>query len=159
MNPEFDKFLVDLKIINNIPKNGKLIIEDNCLIIDNNTWISSLYRKWYKYNRRDTISYLKDLYNRIFQLVDKWMSYNILNPEKKIDSRDYILYYNYKNNLIYIKDGLFKSKIGIKNLIGTYTDDTEMVKELSSLIVQINNYYERINKCIQDNSNKTITKN
>ena len=87
------------------------------------------------------------------------MNNNILNPNKKLDSRDYILFFNLKNNLVYLKDALFSSKIGLKNLIGTYNDDLEMVKDLSSLIIQINDKYEKMCKCIQSNSNKTVTKN
>ena len=49
-----------------------------------------------------------------------------------------------KNNLVYLKDALFSSKIGLKNLIGTYNDDLEMVKDLSSLIIQINDKYENV---------------
>tara|TARA_B100000900_G_C20260515_1_gene585808 strand:+ start:186 stop:665 length:480 start_codon:yes stop_codon:yes gene_type:complete len=159
MNTEFDKFLVELKIINNIPINGKLIIENNCLIIDHNTWLSTLYRKWNNHSRKNSIAYLKLLYFNVFELVDKWMNNNILNPNKKLDSRDYILFFNLKNNLVYLKDALFSSKIGLKNLIGTYNDDLEMVKDLSSLIIQINDKYEKMCKCIQSNSNKTVTKN
>lgn len=159
MDTEFDKFLVELKIINNIPINGKLIIENNCLIIDNNTFLSTIYRKWYRHSRKDTISHLNILYSSVFSMIDKYLDSHLLKPNFKIDAKDYLVFYDMKNKLIYLKDALFSSKIGIKNLIGTYNDDNNMVKDLSSLIIKINDYYEKVSICIQSNNNKSIIKN
>ena len=142
---EIDKILVDLKVIANIPPNGKIYIEDNTISVDHNTYISVIYRYWYQNNRIKTIVYLKSLYKQIKNICDSLINNRIMQPTNKdIYQKDYIIYINNKNNLIYIKDGLIRSKFGLKNLVKTYHKDSVIVEELSDIILFADEYINKI---------------
>ena len=152
---EIDKILVDLKVISNIPPNGKIYIENDTISVDHNTFISVIYRYWYQNNRIKTIVYLKNLYKEIKNISDEIMDNRIKqNSNKNIYQKDYIIFINYKNNLIYIKDGLIRSKFGLKNLVKTYHNDSIIVEELSNIILIADEYISKI-KNIIDQLSKT----
>ena len=137
-----NQILIDLQVIKQLGENDKLavILEPGItkLYVDSYSYFSTLTRKYFGYNRNNTIQYLEkltgDIKNYYTFLVDG-------------------LHTELINNLI---NALKEAIKGLQNLKITYIKDSIITAKLTLIIGEFNNYksqLERVNTNVCENIN------
>jgi len=117
------KILNDLKTINTIDKNDKLIIEEDEIIIHPYSSTRSFVRWWNNYSRVESINFLKNLYDSISLYIIDLTSISIktdINMKKRKHRK---LKREANKNKIELIKACKESKQGLLHLIITYKDD------------------------------------
>lgn len=126
-----DYYYLNLNILSQIQKNDKLgltTINNNLkLIIDKSMYISSITRYYNGYNRIAVIEYLKHFTNNLEKYIE-------LLVKGKLN--------DYNETIIPIIENAIK---GLENLKKTYINDSNMVSEISLIIIKFNNYINHLN--------------
>ena len=128
-----DELILELKIISNIAKGGKLTSENGKLKIDDRYNFQGLRRQYNGDSREKSIELLSILLNRIYDYIDLLIESD--NKEK------------IKNNLTKFENELKNTIIGLENLKSTYQGHVETISKLDIIIdniktkiTEINNY-------------------
>ena len=128
-----DELILELKIISNIAKGGKLTSENGKLKIDDRYNFQGLRRQYNGDSREKSIELVSNLLNRI---------YDYINLLIESDNKEKI-----KNNLTKFENELKNTIIGLENLKSTYQGHVETISKLDIIIdniktkiTEINNY-------------------
>lgn len=137
-----DYFYVNLNTLSQIEEYDKLGLKniDNevKLIVDKGSYVSFITRKYNGYDRLSVINYLKDFINKLEKYVDLLVKGNLEDYAKVIIS--------------IIKTAL----IGLTNLKTTYVDDSNIVSEISLIIIKLESFIQQLNEitivlnCVND---------
>lgn len=137
-----DYFYVNLNTLSQIEEYDKLGLKniDNevKLIVDKGSYLSFITRKYNGYDRLSVINYLKDFINKLEKYVDLLVKGNLEDYAKVI--------------LPIIKTAL----IGLTNLKSTYVDDSNIVSEISLIIIKLESFVQQLNEitivlnCVND---------
>jgi hypothetical protein len=126
-----DYYYLNLNILSQIEENDKLgltSINNNIkLIVDKSSYISPITRYYNGYNRNDVIDYLKDFTNRLEKYIELLVKGNLND---------------YNETIIPIIKNSLK---GLDNLKNTYSSDSNIVSELSLIIIKFNNFINQLN--------------
>ena len=126
-----DYYYLNLNILSQIEENDKLgltNINNNIkLIVDKSSYISPISRYYNGYNRNNVIDYLKDFTNRLEKYIDLLVKGNLSD---------------YNETIIPIIENSLK---GLDNLKNTYSSDSNIVSELSLIIIKFNNFINQLN--------------
>lgn len=126
-----DYYYLNLNILSQIEENDKLgltSINNNIkLIVDKFSYISPITRYYNGYNRNDVIDYLKDFTNRLEKYIELLVKGNLTD---------------YNETIIPIIKNSLK---GLDNLKNTYSSDSNIVSELSLIIIKFNNFINQLN--------------
>jgi len=126
-----DYYYLNLNILSQIEENDKLgltSINNNIkLIVDKYSYISPITRYYNGYNRNDVIDYLKDFTNRLEKYIELLVKGNLSD---------------YNETIIPIIKNSLK---GLDNLKNTYSSDSNIVSELSLIIIKFNNFINQLN--------------
>lgn len=125
----FTDVICNLKKINEIKINEKLIIYGNKIEIDNR-YLQFITRWYCTNNRLQTLEFIKKLYQKSFYYSNNLIKFN----SYKKDNDSLILY----DRLKLLTDSLENSIDGLNNLKNTYINDIMFVKETEELISNIN---------------------
>jgi hypothetical protein len=115
-----NKIISDLKFLTSIKQNDK--INTRSLYLQTDGILTSIMRTLSFDNRHNTLIFIRDTVNSAFQLLSYYE-----DSQKKSDVA-------MCNNIIH---DLIKSKIGLNNLISTYTYDTNFVCNVQTVIQTI----------------------
>jgi hypothetical protein len=115
-----NKIISDLKFLTSIKQNDK--INTRSLYLQTDGILTSIMRSLSFDNRHNTLIFIRETINGAFQLLSYYEE-----TKKKSDVA-------MCNNII---NDLIKSKIGLNNLISTYTDDTNFVCNIKTIIQTI----------------------
>jgi hypothetical protein len=126
MNSILHGYLCRLKIISNLPTNGKFSITNNDLNIYYNSLSGWVWRKFNGDNKEQTTKYLIEFYSEIGAFSEQTM-YNI-KIEKNIIKRNKKMMM-----LVSLAEKIKESLYGIKNLINTYKGFLKTVSLLECL--------------------------
>lgn len=144
-----DYYYINLNILSQIQENDKLglttINNELKLIVDKSSYVSSITRYYNGYNRITVIEYLKDFTNRLEKYIDLLVKGNLNDYSIKI--------------IPIIKDSIN----GLNKLKNTYSNDSNVVSEISLIINKFTNFMDRLKEietmidCITeiDNNNNT----
>lgn len=137
-----DYFYVNLNTLSQIEEYDKLGLKniDNevKLVVDKGSYLSFITRKYNGYDRLSVINYLKDFINKLEKYVDLLVKGNLEDYAKVIIS--------------IIKTAL----IGLTNLKTTYVDDSNIVSEISLIIIKLESFIQQLNEitivlnCVND---------
>lgn len=137
-----DYFYVNLNTLSQIEEYDKLGLKniDNelKLVVDKGSYISFITRKYNGYDRLSVINYLKDFINKLEKYVDLLVKGNLEDYAKVI--------------IPIIKSAL----IGLTNLKTTYIDDSNIVSEISLIIIKLESFVQQLNEitivlnCVND---------
>jgi hypothetical protein len=133
-----DYYYLNLNILSQLEENDKLgltTINNNIkLIVDKSSYISSLTRYYNGYNRISVIDYLKDFTNRLEKYVELLVKGNLDD---------------YNETIIPIIENSIK---GLENLKKTYINDSNMVSEISLIVIKFNNFINQLNNLTYEDS-------
>jgi len=125
-----DYYYVNLNILSQIEENDKLglinINNDVKLIVDKSSYVSSITRYYNGYNRITVLEYLKNFTNRLEKYIDLLVKGNLSEYSEKI------------------RQAIESSINGLINLKNTYIDDSNIVSEISLIIVKFNDFINRL---------------
>jgi len=125
-----DYYYINLNILSQIQENDKLglttINNELKLIVDKSSYVSSITRYYNGYNRITVIEYLKDFTNRLEKYIDLLVKGNLNDYSIKI--------------IPIIKDSIN----GLNNLKNTYSNDSNIVSEISLIINKFTNFMDRL---------------
>jgi hypothetical protein len=137
-----DYFYVNLNTLSQIEEYDKLGLKniDNelKLVVDKGSYISFITRRYNGYDRLTVINYLKDFINKLEKYVDLLVKGNLEDYAKVI--------------IPIIKTAL----IGLTNLKTTYIDDSNIVSEISLIIIKLESFVQQLNEitivlnCVND---------
>jgi uncharacterized protein YsxB (DUF464 family) len=134
-----DYYYLNLNILSQLEEQDKLgltNINNNIkLIVDKSSYISSVSRYYNGYNRISVIDYLKDFTNRLEKYIELLVKGNLND---------------YNETIIPIIEN---SIIGLENLKKTYSNDSNMVSEISLIVIKFNNFINELNNLIHEDSN------
>ena len=133
-----DYYYLNLNILSQLEENDKLgltTINNNIkLIVDKSSYISSVTRYYNGYNRISVIDYLKDFTNRLEKYVELLVKGNLDD---------------YNETIIPIIENSIK---GLENLKKTYINDSNMVSEISLIVIKFNNFINQLNNLTYEDS-------
>lgn len=133
-----DFYYLNLNILSQLEENDKLgltTINNNIkLIVDKSSYISSVTRYYNGYNRNDIIDYLKDFTNRLEKYIELLVKGNLND---------------YNDTIIPIIKNAIK---GLENFKKTYSNDSNMVSEISLIIIKFNNFINQLNNLTYEDS-------
>lgn len=133
-----DYYYLNLNILSQLEENDKLgltTINNNIkLIVDKSSYISSVTRYYNGYNRINVIDYLKDFTNRLEKYVELLVKGNLDD---------------YNETIIPIIENSIK---GLENLKKTYINDSNMVSEISLIVIKFNNFINQLNNLTYEDS-------
>ena len=122
-----DYYYLNLNILSQLEENDKLgliSINNNIkLIVDKSSYVSPISRYYNGYNRNDVIEYLKDFTNRLEKYIELLVKGNLND---------------YNETIVPIIENALK---GLDNLKNTYSSDSNIVSELSLIIIKFNNLH------------------
>ncbi len=125
-----DYYYVNLNILSQIEENDKLglinINNDVKLIVDKSSYVSSITRYYNGYNRITVLEYLKNFTNRLEKYIDLLVKGNLTEYSEKI------------------RQAIESSINGLNNLKNTYIDDSNIVSEISLIIVKFNDFINKL---------------
>ena len=125
-----DYYYINLNILSQIQENDKLglttINNELKLIVDKSSYVSSITRYYNGYNRITVIEYLKDFTNRLEKYIDLLVKGNLNDYSIKI--------------IPIIKDSIN----GLNKLKNTYSNDSNVVSEISLIINKFTNFMDRL---------------
>ena len=137
-----DYFYVNLNTLSQIEEYDKLGLKniDNelKLVVDKSSYVSFITRRYNGYDRLTFINYLKDFINKLEKYVDMLVKGNLEDYAKVI--------------IPIIKFAL----IGLTNLKTTYIDDSNIVSEISLIIIKLESFVQQLNEitivlnCVND---------
>ncbi len=135
-----DYYYLNLNILSQLEENDKLgliSINNNIkLIVDKSSYVSPISRYYNGYNRNDVIEYLKDFTNRLEKYIELLVKGNLND---------------YNETIVPIIENALK---GLDNLKNTYSSDSNIVSELSLIIIKFNNFVNQLNNInYEDNDN------
>ncbi|ALH23164.1 hypothetical protein ceV_258 [Chrysochromulina ericina virus CeV-01B] len=134
-----DYYYLNLNILSQLEEQDKLgltNINNNIkLIVDKSSYISSVSRYYNGYNRISVIDYLKDFTNRLEKYIELLVKGNLND---------------YNETIIPIIENSIK---GLENLKKTYSNDSNMVSEISLIVIKFNNFINELNNLIHEDSN------
>jgi uncharacterized protein (UPF0305 family) len=134
-----DYYYLNLNILSQLEEHDKLgltNINNNIkLIVDKSSYISSVSRYYNGYNRISVIDYLKDFTNRLEKYIELLVKGNLND---------------YNETIIPIIENSIK---GLENLKKTYSNDSNMVSEISLIVIKFNNFINELNNLIYEDSN------
>ncbi len=135
-----DYYYLNLNILSQLEEHDKLgltNINNNIkLIVDKSSYISSVSRYYNGYNRISVIDYLKDFTNRLEKYIELLVKGNLND---------------YNETIVPIIENALK---GLDNLKNTYSSDSNIVSELSLIIIKFNNFVNQLNNInYEDNDN------
>ena len=134
-----DYYYLNLNILSQLEEQDKLgltNINNNIkLIVDKSSYNSSVSRYYNGYNRISVIDYLKDFTNRLEKYIELLVKGNLND---------------YNETIIPIIEN---SIIGLENLKKTYSNDSNMVSEISLIVIKFNNFINELNNLIHEDSN------
>ena len=134
-----DYYYLNLNILSQLEEQDKLgltNINNNIkLIVDKSSYISSVSRYYNGYNRISVIDYLKDFTNRLEKYIELLVKGNLND---------------YNETIINIIENSIK---GLENLKKTYSNDSNMVSEISLIVIKFNNFINELNNLIHEDSN------
>lgn len=144
-------FHTNLENLSNIKEGYKIFITpDNIIMLDEPYMFQGLWRYYNNVKRSDALLIINKLFNNIERYYNSLYiktcmiknQYKIMAiPESIIDDFKIII------------DKIDKSKLGIINLSKTYKDDSETVKELEKIILNINTMITNFTKLYSTNYN------
>ena len=127
-----DYFYVNLNTLSQIEEYDKLGLKniDNelKLVVDKSSYIAFIKRRYNGYDRLSVITYLKDFVNKLEKYVEMLVKGNLEDYAKVI--------------IPIIKTAL----IGLNNLKSTYIDDSNIVSEISLIIIKLESFVELLNQ-------------
>lgn len=134
-----DYYYLNLNILSQLEEHDKLgltNINNNIkLIVDKSSYISSVSRYYNGYNRISVIDYLKDFTNRLEKYIELLVKGNLNH---------------YNETIIPIIENSIK---GLENLKKTYSNDSNMISEISLIVIKFNNFINELNNLIYEDSN------
>lgn len=140
-----DLFYVDLNTISQLEESDKLglknINNDIKLVVDKSGYTSFITRRYYGYDRISIIEYLKNFTNKLEKYIELLVKGNLNDYGEKI---------------IPVMTNAIK---GLENLKLTYRDDSNMISELSLIVIKFGEFIndlKNINtilECISRESN------
>lgn len=98
---ELDLYMLNLKIISNIKEYDKLSICEQKLEIDYPSMFQGVWRNWNSQGRKESLEFIKQLIEKIFDFTDKLLVMNQRNQMAKaitIGNTNSIFYNNIVNN-------------------------------------------------------------
>jgi len=122
--------ILELKIISNISKGGKLTSENGKLKIDNRFNFQGIRRQYNGDSREKSIELINNLMNKIFDYID------ILLQSNDTDKSNFCIEK--------FKTELKNSIIGLDNLKSTYQGHVETISKIDIIIDNINNKINHI---------------
>jgi hypothetical protein len=133
-----DYYYLNLNILSQLEEHDKLgltNINNNIkLIVDKSSYISSVSRYYNGYNRISVIDYLKDFTNRLEKYIELLVKGNLDD---------------YNETIIPIIENSIK---GLENLKKTYINDSNMVSEISLIVIKFNNFINQLNNLTYEDS-------
>lgn len=142
-----DYYYVNLNILSQIEENDKLglinINNDVKLIVDKSSYVSSITRYYNGYNRITGLEYLKNFTNRLEKYIDLLVKGNLTEYSEKI------------------RQAIESSISGLNNLKNTYIDDSNIVSEISLIIVKFNDFINKLKEietiiaCMNEDADNT----
>jgi uncharacterized protein (UPF0305 family) len=125
-----DYYYVNLNILSQIEENDKLglinINNDVKLIVDKSSYVSSITRYYNGYNRITVLEYLKNFTNRLEKYIDLLVKGNLTEYSEKI------------------RQAIESSINGLNKLKNTYINDSNIVSEISLIIVKFNDFINKL---------------
>lgn len=128
-----DNTITNLKIIASCPKNSRLCVRKNQLIIDTDDYLQSTRRWFYRDSRDLTLIHIKNIISNAITLIK-----SLNNKEIVIDLKEWTL-----STLL---QELANAKEGLSNLKSTYNDDSVFKANIDIIIQRLTAYYETLNK-------------
>lgn len=142
-----DYYYINLNILSQIEENDKLglinINNDVKLIVDKSSYVSSITRYYNGYNRITGLEYLKNFTNRLEKYIDLLVKGNLTEYSEKI------------------RQAIESSISGLNNLKNTYIDDSNIVSEISLIIVKFNDFINKLKEietiiaCMNEDADNT----
>ena len=136
-NIDLNKLITNLENIGNLKEYEKLSIQNDILIIDDNSYFQSIYRKFNNDSRLNTINHIEKVIKEIFEYIDN------LNSENNIFKEKIITEYNKINQY------LVRTIPGLQNLKITYFNDICTTNKIDIIIIKIQNRINNINTLLK----------
>lgn len=148
---ELDLYILNLKIISNIKEYDKLSIYEQKLEIDCPSMFQGVWRNWNRQGRKESLDFLKQLIDKIFDFTDKLLIMNQRGQMAKaitIGNTSGVFYKNIVNN----------SELGTNNteVNNTYENNCHQVNENQNNTIHNNNYNQVENNQNEHNQENNI---
>lgn len=134
---DLNKLITNLENIASLKESDKLSIDNELLVIDEVSFLQSLYRKFNNDSRTRTIEHIEKIIKEIFEYIDN------LNSDKNIFKEKTISDYNKLNQY------LIRTIPGLQNLKITYFNDIKITNRLDLVIIKIENRINKINQLLK----------
>lgn len=144
-------FHTNLENLSNIKEGYKIFITpDNIIMLDEPYMFQGLWRYYNNVKRSDALLIINKLFNNIERYYNSlYIKTCMIKNQHKIMAIPESIIDDFK----IIIDKIDKSKLGIINLSKTYKDDSETVKELEKIILNINTMITNFTKLYSTNYN------
>lgn len=117
MDPDAKKYLLQLRIISNIPLYGRFTVVDDHIIITKWNFLGSIYGL-YDNGSKFVIDFLNDLYSAVDIFLSKFVY------------KEFVHTYDNYSLLISLIERISDSRMGLRNLMSTYSRDPTVVVKL-----------------------------
>lgn len=152
-----NKFFTNLKTLSKIKINDKIHINsEKYIIVEVNSFTVGLYRRWNNINRHTNIIQLKEIYNEIFVYINNQLDSKFIKSSNTSNSLIIEKYNDIINELKQFIIELQKSKFGLINLKETYNNDRLFESKVDNILLNIDNYINKINKTINIYNNHYV---
>ena len=128
-----DNTITNLKIIALCPKNSRLCVRKNQLMIETDDYLQSARRWFYRDSRDLTLFHIKNTISNAITLIK-----SLNNKDFSLDLKDW--------TLTTLLQELLNAKEGLINLKETYNDDSVFKANIDIIIERLLAYYETLNK-------------
>lgn len=149
----------NLKILSKITPKDKIYCKDTMFSIHKKRYTLGMSRYFNKESRNETIKYLEDFANKLFNVIDKIYNSECDNGENLSDS--YYLHVSTKPSVFKIENSkllisftneIEKAINGLNNLKLTYKKDISTVSSLEIIIEKLSIRQKKISEILQVNS-------
>ena len=133
-NNKYEYIISNLCTLSNISLSDKLYLENEQIIIHKQKTFSSFVRWWYSYNRKETCEFIVNLFSEVDSLVSilNFIINNMKHKKKKKKKKK--KYNTLVNKREVLMNEISRAKIGLTNLMLTYSNDTEFCKNINIIL-------------------------